>query len=147
MQPPHHLSVLQKKLNRYSCTALKGICQSIHPMLREINDQGISSVDLARLFKSQGNLFWGSLLEEGKDVPLHYFTSNNESINSGIAAFLNQDQIPETGITMDNEKEMIASIQKDPFGLGFCRMKDLLDMNWQNIPENIQLLSIRENPL
>ena len=121
------------------------IINSKNPMLREINDQGISSGDLARLFKSQGNLFWGSLLEKGKDIPLHYFTSNNEAINSGIAAFLNQDQIPEAGITVNNEKEIIASIQKDPYGLGFCRMKDLLDMNGQNIPENIQLLPIDKN--
>jgi len=121
------------------------VINSKNPLLNEISEQGISADDLARLFTNSGNLNWGSLLENGKKAPLHYFNTNNEEINSGIAAFLNQDRIPEAGIIMKDGKEMIAAIQKDPYGLGFCRMKDLLDMNGQNIPDNIQLLPIDKN--
>ena len=121
------------------------VINSKNPMLKEINEQGISSGDLARLFKSPDNLKWSFLLENGKDMPLHYFNTNDESVNSNIAAFLNQNKIPETGIIVKDGKEMIAAIQKDPYGLGFCRMKDLLDLNGQNIPENIQLLPIDKN--
>ena len=117
------------------------VFNSKNPMLKEIEGQGISSEDFARLFKNPANLNWSTLLDNGTDVPLHYFNTNNASINSSIAAFLNQNQIPETGIIVNDGKEMIASIQKDPYGLGFCRMKDLLDLNGQNIPENIQITS------
>jgi glycine cleavage system H lipoate-binding protein/ABC-type phosphate transport system substrate-binding protein len=121
------------------------VINSKNPLLKEISKQGISADDLSRLFSGSGDLNWGSLLENGENVPLHYFTANNEAINSGIAAFLNQDQIQETGIVMNDSKEMIGTIQKDPNGLGFCRMKDLLEMNGQNIPDNIQLLPIDKN--
>jgi glycine cleavage system H lipoate-binding protein/ABC-type phosphate transport system substrate-binding protein len=125
--------------------AIVPVINSKNPLLKAINEQGISSDDLARLFKNGDNLQWGSLLENVERLPLHYFMTNDASVNSSLAAFLNQDQIAETGIILNDGKEMITSIQKDPYGLGFCRMKDLLDMNGQNIPENICILPIDKN--
>lgn len=125
--------------------AIVPVINSKNPLLKEINEQGISSDDLTRLFKSPDNLQWGSLLENGKDIPLHYFKTNDKSTNSNLSAFLNQDQIPDIGMNVNDGREMIAAIQKDPYGLGFCRMKDLLDINGQSIPDNIKLLPIDKN--
>jgi glycine cleavage system H lipoate-binding protein len=51
----------------------------------------------------------------------------------------------ETGTIVSDGKELIASIQKDPSGFGFCRMKDLLNADGQSIPDNIKLLPIDKN--
>jgi glycine cleavage system H lipoate-binding protein len=40
---------------------------------------------------------------------------------------------------------MIGLIQKDPNGMGFCRMKDLVDMNIQGLASNVMLLPIDKN--
>jgi glycine cleavage system H lipoate-binding protein/ABC-type phosphate transport system substrate-binding protein len=125
--------------------AIVPVINSKNPLLKAINEQGMSADDLARLFKNADNLQWGSLLENVEKTPLHYFMTKDASVNSNLAAFLNQDQISETGVILNDGKEMIALIQKDPYGLGFCRMKDLLDMNGQNIPENITILPIDKN--
>ena len=125
--------------------AIVPVINSKNPFLKEINEQGISSDDLARLFKNHDNMQWSSLLENGKDSPLHYYKINDELVNSNLAGYLNQDQIPEVGTTVNDGKEMIASIQNDPNGLGFCRMKDLMDLNGQNIPDNIKLLPVDKN--
>jgi ABC-type phosphate transport system substrate-binding protein len=125
--------------------AIVPVINSKNPLLQEIREQGISSDDLARLFNNTDNLQWGSILENVEKTPLHYFMTKDASVNSNLAAFLNQDQITETGVILNDGKEMIALIQKDPYGLGFCRMKDLLDMNGQNIPENITILPIDKN--
>jgi glycine cleavage system H lipoate-binding protein/ABC-type phosphate transport system substrate-binding protein len=121
------------------------IINSGNPVIKEIYEQGISADNLARLFKNPVSPGWGSILEKGKDIPLHYFTTNDASINSNLAAFLNMDQIPEAGTKVKDGRELVASIQKDPGGLGFCNMSDLLDINSNNIPENIRLLPIDKN--
>lgn len=120
------------------------VINSGNPLLKEINEQGISADNLARLFKNHDNLLWSSLLENG-DVPLHYFKTNDASISSILAAFLSLDQVPETGTLVNDGKELVASIQKDPYGLGFCSMNDLMDINGQRIPDNIKLLPIDKN--
>jgi glycine cleavage system H lipoate-binding protein/ABC-type phosphate transport system substrate-binding protein len=121
------------------------IINSKNPLLKEINEQGISSDDLARLFKTPGDLQWRTLLEKGNEAPLHYFKTNDASINSRLEAFLNQEQISEAGTTVSDGKEMIASIQKDPNGFGFCWMRDLMDLNGKTMPDDIILLPIDKN--
>jgi phosphate transport system substrate-binding protein len=117
--------------------AIVPIINSKNPLLKEINEQGISSDDLARLFKNPADLQWGTILDKANEAPLHYYKTVDASVNSRVEAFLNQEQIPEVGTIVSDGKEMIASIQKDPNGFGFCRMKDLFDLNGQNIPDNI----------
>lgn len=116
-----------------------------NPLLKEINEQGISAEDFARLFNNPENLGWGSLLENDKGVPLHYFTTNDGSVNLSIAAFVNQGPVPSIGIQVKDGAEMIASIQKDANGLGFCRLSDLLKENEKSIPENLNFLPIDKN--
>jgi glycine cleavage system H lipoate-binding protein/ABC-type phosphate transport system substrate-binding protein len=125
--------------------AIVPIINSKNPLLKEINEQGISSDDLARLFKNPADLQWGTILDKANEAPLHYYKTVDASVNSRVEAFLNQEQIPEVGTIVSDGKEMIASIQKDPNGFGFCRMKDLFDLNGQNIPDNIMLLPIDKN--
>jgi glycine cleavage system H lipoate-binding protein/ABC-type phosphate transport system substrate-binding protein len=125
--------------------AIVPIINSNNPLLKEINEQGISSDDLARLFKNKDNLSWGYLINKEGEIPLHYYTTKDESVNANIAAFLNQDQIPSIGINIANAATMISLIQNDPNGLGFCKMKDLLEVNGQNFPGNIKLLPIDKN--
>ena len=121
------------------------VINSSNPLLKEINEQGISSDDLLALFRNQESPQWSILLQNGKGIPLHYYKINDESVNAGLAAYLYIDKIPDIGINVNNSAEMIGLIQKDPNGLGFCRIKDLMDPNNQTLADNIKLLPIDKN--
>jgi len=121
------------------------IISSKNPWRDKINHGGISSEELARLFTNTGNSSWGTLLGNGQEVPVHYYTVNSDIIRSHVAAFLTTDPGIIKGVPVKNGKEMISAIQKDPYGIGFCELNDILDLETQGIASNIRLLPIDKN--
>jgi len=125
--------------------AIVPIVNSKNPFLNKINHQGVSSEALAQLFIDPMKPTWGVLLGNGQETPVHYYMINSETIKSHVAAFLAMDQSAMKGIPVKNGKEMISAIQKDPYGIGFCEMVDVLDLGNQCIADNIRLLPIDKN--
>ncbi|MFC2117434.1 hypothetical protein ACFLSY_02165 [Bacteroidota bacterium] len=116
-----------------------------NPFLDEINQLGISSEELAQIFKNPEMQNWGTLLNNGQNVPVNYYMINDEIINSGVADFLNLNQNAISGIIAENVEELVSSIQKDPYAIGFSRLGNIFDMSNQSIVENIELLPIDKN--
>ena len=121
------------------------IINSKNPFLDEIYQQGISADEFAEILKNPEMQNWGTLLKNGQNVPVNYYMVNDESINSVVANFLNLNQITFNGIKVENGKELISSIQKDPNAIGFCKMVNVHDFSNQSIIENIKLLPIDRN--
>jgi len=121
------------------------IINSRNPFLDKIYQQGVSSEELAKIFRKTEMQKWATLLKIGQNAPVHYYMTNDESINSEVANFLNLNQITIEGIKVENEKELISSIKKDPYALGFCKMINLVDYKNQSIVEDIKLLPIDRN--
>lgn len=121
------------------------IINSNNPFIDKINKQGISSIEIAQLFKMSGSKNWGTLLKGEQKTQLNYYMIDNESIISGVADFLNLDQVVIDGVKVKNGREMISSIQKDPYAIGFCKMIDILDFDNLHIVDHIKLLPIDRN--
>jgi ABC-type phosphate transport system substrate-binding protein len=94
------------------------VINSENPLIKEIYEQGISAENLARLFNDPAP-GWGSLLAKGKDIPLHFFTTNDATINSNLAAFLNMDQIPEAGTKVKDGKGTCCFHREGPLWFRF----------------------------
>ena len=121
------------------------VINSNNPLLDQINEQGISAEAFAQLIINPDRHDWGTLFNDGQDVPVHYYMVNDESIKSGMLNFLKIDQTAIHGNMLENKQEMISAIQNDPYAVGFLKITDIIDLNDQIIVDNIQLLPIDKN--
>jgi glycine cleavage system H lipoate-binding protein len=121
------------------------VINSKNPLLKFINEKGISAANMEKAFSQPGNMQWGTLLGKPEQVAANYYRTEDPAAAANIASWLRLNSLPEKGTVAGNEKEMLAAIQKDPNGLGFCSMKILLDPVTQKLPENICILPIDKN--
>ena len=121
------------------------IINSKNPYMKEISLHGISPEIFARFLSNKDSRNWGTLLNNGQNSPANYYSIDDESMVKSLAGFLNTDQANIAGNKTGNVEEIIASVQKDPYAIGFCKMIDILDYKNQSIIENIKLLPIDRN--
>ena len=121
------------------------VINSKNPFSNDICKQGISTELLKAFFNNADNKNWGTLLRNNKNAPVNYYWVNDESTKTGLRGFLKTSQNLTPGTKVENGKELISAIQKDPYALGFCKMTDILDFNSRSIVENIRLLPLDKN--
>jgi glycine cleavage system H lipoate-binding protein/ABC-type phosphate transport system substrate-binding protein len=121
------------------------VMNSKNPFLEELYRRGIPAEKFADVFQNPDKRFWSSFLPGGKNVPVHIYILNDESVIAGVKKFLNLDRIPADGINQATEEEIIAAIQKDPYAIGFCKLAGIIAQDKQNFAENIKLLPIDKN--
>jgi len=116
-----------------------------HPYYKEILEQGISPSGLARVLNNPSNTSWSALIENGPDVPVVLYTTNDRSLHSEIATFLETDRAFFGRNIMRDPQELVASVQGDPYALGICYLLDVIDSRDQSLFENIAILPIDRN--
>jgi glycine cleavage system H lipoate-binding protein/ABC-type phosphate transport system substrate-binding protein len=121
------------------------VINSKNPFSAEICRRGITQSALSQFCKNTKSPDWGTLLNNSEKTPVNYYWVNEESLQTGIADFLNTDKVKINGKEVKTGEEMIEAIKKDPNGLGFCKMISIMDTRHQNIVENIRLLPIDRN--
>lgn len=124
------------------------IMNAANPLRDQIIRNGITSAGLTRIFENPGKQTWGMLTGNTQniaDLPIHYYSTDDAALKSGVGKFLNISQPDNYGVKTATTREMIAAIQKDPGGLGFCKLIQITDPNSQSITENIQLIPIDKN--
>ncbi len=121
------------------------IINSKNPFIDKINQQGISSFELAEIFENPQTQNWRSLIENGENAPLNYYLIANESVKSDVANFMNVNQINIKGIEVNIGKELVTAVQNDPYAIGFCKLTDIINSGNQDFVDNIKLLPIDKN--
>jgi glycine cleavage system H lipoate-binding protein len=121
------------------------VISSKNPFINEINRHGIRSGELAGTMKSAAKATWGSLLGNDQKAPVHYYIINDGSLKEQVAEFMKADPGNTDAYHIVNSADFIFVLQKDPYGIVFCRMTDLLNSNDQGIAENIKLLPFDKN--
>jgi len=116
-----------------------------NPFLTKINHQGISSEELATLFNHPEKQNWGTLLGNDLSAPVHYYRISDETVQSMAAEFLLADPAVMTGIRVENAKELIRSIQNDPYGIAFCRLTDIVAQGNTSLVNQVALLPVDKN--
>ena len=121
------------------------VFNSGNPYIDEITRQGISPEEFAEIMNNSETTNWGSILKTGYNAPVNLYVVNDASINSGIAKFLNADQVKINGIRVVNAEDLIAAVQDDRFSIGICKIANVVDPGDHSILENIKLLPIDKN--
>ena len=124
------------------------VMNAANPFQDEICRKGISTEGFVRILNSPEKPNWGMLVGNVNiipDIPIHFYTTNDPIIKSGVDNFLNNNKVNIDGIKTSSGQEMISAIQKDPNALGFCKLVQIFDQNHQSIADNIRLVPIDKN--
>jgi len=116
-----------------------------NPYIQEICEQGISPAGLGRILNNPEHTTWSSLIENGPDVPVNLYTTNDASLHSGLARFLEAEQVSLKDENIREAKALVASMQSDAYALGVCYLVDLINPQNQNMYKNIKILPIDKN--
>lgn len=121
------------------------VISSNNPMISLIGLQGISSADLALLIGKAGRANWSEVISTGLNEPVHFILSNDEMIASGIEKYCGAGISSLTGKVNVTAEEVMASVQRDPLAIGFCKLSDLRKAGQTRSLAGISLLSIDKN--
>ena len=116
-----------------------------NPYIQEICTQGISPAGLARILNNPEDTHWSSLIENGPDVPVNLYTTDDVMLHAGIANFLEKDKVSFSYKNTLDSRALPASVQGDEYALGICYLADMIDPDNKNLFENIQILPIDKN--
>ena len=116
-----------------------------NPMLNEICRQGISAEEFAQLLSNPEKQNWETLIDGGKNASINYYIIDNASVKANIANFSKTNTSAINRITIATAAELISSIQKDIYAIGFCKLTDVLNATTNELTESIKLLPIDKN--
>jgi glycine cleavage system H lipoate-binding protein/ABC-type phosphate transport system substrate-binding protein len=121
------------------------IINAKNPQLAKIGEYGIPPNKLNMVLSNKDAKNWKHLLQITASLPLHYYTYNENSINSRIDEFIKGKVDISSALVEANAQQMIEKIQNDPYALGFCKLSDIVDAENNMIYKNINLLPIDNN--
>jgi glycine cleavage system H lipoate-binding protein/ABC-type phosphate transport system substrate-binding protein len=116
-----------------------------NPCIQKIMEQGVSTAGLARILNAPDQTTWNLLIEDGPDAPVNLYTTDDPQLQTGIAGFLETDQLNINEKNICDSQSLVASLQKDPYALGFCHLLDVTDPENQELFANLQILPIDRN--
>jgi len=119
-----------------------------NPLMAEIYRRGITSEGFARVLDNPLKPNWGMLFANAQNIneqPVHYYFVNDPELTAAASNFTRTKQTAPAGIKVASEAELIAAIQNDPNGFGFCRLTQATDPQNKNLAAHIKLVPIDKN--
>ncbi len=121
------------------------VINSNSPYIDEICRTGISAEKMRIIFSGMDETTWEMLLGGDPQKGVHSYLVRDEWVISALSGFLNLTNEDIRGKVAENAGEMLAALQKDPYGIGFCKLTDVTDLNNQQFMSNIRLIPIDIN--
>ncbi len=116
-----------------------------NPMLRDISGQGISIDEFAKLYAGKGKSKWSDVISGGLNEPVRQYILDNTEILAAVSGFTKTDPPALNAILVSKSEDFIASMQKDPYAIGFCKLSDIRKEGRNELSEYIRLLPIDKN--
>ncbi len=124
--------------------AIVPIVNSGNPLLNKILPCGMTSRNF-QLLLAETKQSWGTLINAKDPSPVHLYINDDQYLITKVADFSG------TATEVIREKMsvesggIIASIQKDVYAIGFCKLTDILDASNNRFIEGIRILPIDKN--
>jgi len=116
-----------------------------NPFIKQIGEKGISKAQLSRFFESAEMQNWSTLLGNEQNIPVKFYISKNETAESAVSDFIKRDLNENNLSYLEEPAELISSVQKDKYAIGFCRLTDIISFEDKSIPQGIALVPIDKN--
>lgn len=121
------------------------VINSRNPAIEKLNQQGMPAGMLLKIMNSTDGEKWGSLIPGSENAPVNYYWINEESVAASISGFTGAAEINRAGREVEGSEALVSAISRDIYGIGFCRLTSVVDMNDQSIADGISLLPIDRN--
>ena len=121
------------------------VMSSKNPLLNEIYLKGITIKELSQIISNPENRNWGDLIGSAQKIPVHFYTTNDQSASSVLRSLKNLHQSISNGIQSSSTAEMILAIQNDPNAIGFFNLIQISDQNNKNLLEGLRFVPIDKN--
>jgi glycine cleavage system H lipoate-binding protein len=121
------------------------VINKLNPALEKINQTGLSADALLRIMNSAEGEKWNSVITGSENAVINYYWINDESITTGLTGFLGTDKINLAGKEVAGSQDLIPAIRKDRYGIGFCKLTAVADLNKQILTEGLCILPIDKN--
>jgi glycine cleavage system H lipoate-binding protein/ABC-type phosphate transport system substrate-binding protein len=119
------------------------VINAANPLLNEIKAKGLSKEKMGMLFGNQ-QASWGSLINNDNQATAGVYILDDNSVSRGISSFLGIESRKLNGRKLENANEVIASVLKDPYAIGFCKLVNILN-NEKGVIGNLAILPIDRN--
>lgn len=127
-------------------TGIVLIFNTMNPCKDQILMHGMTISDLQVAFSGKNTIFWDNLIKRGKTMPVNIYIRKDQSGAAEVLAdFLFMETTEFNGTAVNGENEMIAAIQKDSMGLGFCNINDAFDLSTRDRKESLEFLPLDLN--
>lgn len=119
------------------------IINSDNPFLKEINSQGFTAENFAKVITENSN--WSELINGATKTAIKCFISDDEQVISKITGFTKttKEQISSTKITDVNG--LVSLVQQDKNAIGFCKLASVLNAGRNGFAEKISIVPIDKN--
>lgn len=121
------------------------IMNANNPFLEEIMKQGLSPDDFANAFVGDNKMSWATLLNTKTQALINSYHIINSNDEKFLAEFLNTDKLSIKAKASLNVNDLINSVQKDKYAIGFCKLIDVQNEMGQGLIEGIRLIPIDIN--
>jgi len=125
--------------------AVVPIINAKNPLLNEIYRLGISTEKLAQLLANPEKQNWKSLVSSDQNSPIHYYIVDNPAIKTAVHNFAKMNSNVNSTVLVATAEELLSTIQKDIYAIGFCKLTDVRDSKTKDFLANIKLLPIDKN--
>ena len=121
------------------------VISSHNPAIGELSVKGLSPSAIASVFTSSEALTWGSLLGSPQKIKAHGYISKDITVTRLLSAFIKSDQGRITAVTAEGLQEILKALEKDPGGIAFCRLTDIIDYQNNELYSEIRLMPVDLN--
>ncbi|MFO7617305.1 MAG: hypothetical protein R6V75_08630 [Bacteroidales bacterium] len=97
-----------------------------NPYLDQIREKGVSAGSLAGLFAGEGQVGWGTLLDGSPGSRVNFYLYEDQLVSEAVGRFLSLEPSMISGTAVGGGAALIEAIGRDPLGIGFCRVNDLV---------------------
>jgi glycine cleavage system H lipoate-binding protein/ABC-type phosphate transport system substrate-binding protein len=117
-----------------------------NPFLDEIYNKGISREKFNLAYSSGVIPTWGILLGDDKVfTPVNSYCMKDESVYNNLSEFMQTDHFTTSTNEVSDINELLDKITRDQFGLGFCRLADIIDSDNNRFDVRVKLVPIDIN--
>jgi len=121
------------------------VVSSENPFSEVINTRGLSPGQFAGVYTEPGSLTWGKVLDNDNSTTVNCYCLADNALKGCLAEFLQADNLRANVTKAADNDELIQSIIRDKYSIGFCRLSSVIDYENHSIREGLMIVPVDIN--